>query len=416
MNNLVFIASPYIGMVLMYLFLSQLMPKKWSYWKILLFLLPEGIPSVFKILLGSTSGFVQVVNVTIMIYGILLLPVFCFDCPKWKSISLAVFFYAIVFLVDALCYNLFAPIFGPQGELFNTSQIVIYTGVVWCLYALVCVLIIWIFRMLRFQKFQPFYLLYLVFPVSQGIMLYCSIYGNIRGLWFFGILLSIGAQIALLVNTISQENKTQLENQLRDARHMMELVHTHYKEVENRQEELARIRHDFNNQLATIGQLIRNGDDTEANQMVQELSEAIKRTKENPYCSIPVVNAVLTEKERTCMDKNIRLEVELDLPSPFPMDSMPLCSIFSNLMDNAIHGAETVEDGCRWIRLAAKTDGDYLFIKATNASQPPVPKQTQGHGYGKLILEDLAKHYNGSMHSTYEDGVYTAVLCLELNL
>lgn len=415
MNHLIFVISPYGGFVLMYVFLAQLLPRRLPYWKIALLLLPEVVPQIAKIVLGSTAEVVQLGSFLLFIYGVIILSLICFGGSRWKRLALAIFFEAVVFFVDAFCYSVYSPSFGSAGELFNTPQIITYAGTTWCLYALICVLIIWIFRMLHMQTFQPFYLLYLVFPISQGIMLYCSIYGNIQYLWLLGVVLSLGAQIALLIYTISQEERSELEDKLRETRHMMALEQEHYKEVENRQEELAHIRHDFNNQLAAIGQLIRNGEDQEAEQLVYALGDAIKGPKENPYCSIPVANAILTEKARTCAEKGIQFETELQIPSTVSIEPMLLCSIFSNLMDNAIRGTEAADIEERLIRLVARKDGDYLFIKVTNPAPPPELGKNRRHGYGKLILEEIAQRYNGASQGNYQDGIYSAVISLQVN-
>lgn len=79
------------------------------------------------------------------------------------------------------------------------------------------------------------------------------------------MVLAGGATIALLHYVVSLENKAALEEELRDTRHRMALEQAHYKAVEVRQEELARIRHDFNNQLAAISLLIGTDGEGDAN-------------------------------------------------------------------------------------------------------------------------------------------------------
>ena len=412
MNWTVFVIGPWIGLFLMYIFLSQLMPMKYSYWKVGLLLLPEVIPAVLKIIFGSTSPIAMVTTVIYAIYGVIILPVLCFDAPRWKSIALAIFFYMITFLIDTFCFSVLAPLLGVSGfgEDFNSLQMAIYCSTVWSTYALICALIIWLFKLLRFQQFQPFYLLYMIFPLGQGIMLYSSIYGISKFLWPIGILLSLGAQVILLLYTMSQEKKTELERQVNSLQHAMELEQTHYKEVEKRQEEMARIRHDFNNQLAAIGQLYRAGEDAAAEQLEQEMVASIQKTKENIYCSIPVVNAILNEKAQLCSENEIELDTELVIPRSCSVDALSLCSIFSNLLDNAIRAVAVLKKEHRQIRLVAKMDGDYLFVKTVNPAPPSAGKKPQRQGYGKLILKDIAEKYNGSFQFTTDNDICTAVI------
>lgn len=225
------------------------------------------------------------------------------------------------------------------------------------------------------------------------------------------MVLSGGAIIALLHYVVSLENKAALEDELRSTRHAMELEQIHYKSVEERREELARIRHDFNNQLAAIGYLIRMEETADAEKMIRQLSADIEDTRENPYCAIPVVNAVLSEKETVCREKGVLLQTELDIPYPLSVEPLHLCSIFANLLDNAIRGAEECGRKPSRISLTSAVAGDYLMIKTVNPANPPkMPKP--GHGYGSRILAEVAEQYEGSFQSGYENGMYTAVVSL----
>lgn len=133
--------------------------------------------------------------------------------------------------------------------------------------------------------------------------------------------------------------------------------------------------------------------------------------RENPYCAIPVVNAVLSEKEKLCQEKGIGFYTELDIPRDLTVEPLHLCSIFANLSDNAIRGAEECGRKPSSISLTSAVAGDYLLIKTVNPANPPqTPKP--GHGYGSRILAELAEQYEGSFQSSYENGVYTAVVSL----
>ena len=417
MSQLIYIISPFFGFVLTYVFIGQLVQRKISYWKTILLLTPITFVSLGKIVLGSLSPIAQLMAILFAIYGCIILPIYTFDCPKWKSIGLTMFFYVTLFLLDGGLYAIFRPIFGEMGEAYDTRQILIYAAATWSTYSLLCSLIVLLARTLSMRRFQKFYCLFLTFPLSQCVLLYCSIYGTKNAFWMLGVIIGLVAQIALLINTISHEQQIELRTQLKETQHRMALEQAHYQYIEQRQEELSRIRHDYNNQIMVIGQLIQSDEREEALQLIQSLGEAIAKTKDYSYCNVPVVNAILSEKERTCMEKGIALDVELDIPRDNIVDPMHLCSVFSNLLDNAIHGAETVEKQYSSIHLVSKVKGDYLFIKTEN----PVSKElnakspTKGHGYGTGILNNIAEQYQGNFQTKLENGVFTAVISLLIN-
>jgi len=215
----------------------------------------------------------------------------------------------------------------------------------------------------------------------------------------------------LLVVMVEQDKKLTLQEELRATRHTMELQQSHYKELESRREALSKIRHDFNNQLAAISQLIHTGQQDSAHDLITTLSHEIINTKENPYCDIPVINAILLDKAQVCEGLGINLDVDLNLPSTMAIQPMHLCSIFGNLMDNAIAACKQV-GGVAGIKLSSMVDGDYLFIRICNPSPPQPKKQAPGRGQGSRILQDIAVQYDGDYRGVFEDGMYTAVVSL----
>jgi len=228
-----------------------------------------------------------------------------------------------------------------------------------------------------------------------------------------GTMIMVIGNIAILQILITTSKKKEAEDELKKTRHAMELEQSHYRETEKRREELIKIRHDFNNQLSVISRLIRTGEENLAQDMISTLSKEIIETKENPYCNIPVINAILTDKAKTCKELGIMFAVNLELPQSLSVEQMHLCSVFSNLLDNAINACKNQKStNTPTIQLNSMVDGDYLFIKLTNPSNEPHKKPMAGRGYGSQILLDLSARYGGSYRGEYNAGVFTAVVTL----
>jgi signal transduction histidine kinase len=271
--------------------------------------------------------------------------------------------------------------------------------------------------------------LFPILPVGQLFMLRSFAFDGWSAFWLIGLSLGFAAYVLLLICTISQEKKTSSEEALRETRHRIELERIHYEAVEQRRRELDRIRRDFSQKLEAIAGFARSGGTAEAREGIFALAGRIDGTKEKPYCAIPVVNAVLAEKAQNCAAAGINLSVDLNLPEDLAVEPMHLCSIFCNLLDNAIAACKTARDGDGTaaergggettergggrpvIRLSSLKDGDYLFIKAVNPSAEP-KCAGPGRGYGLRILSELAGRYGGDFQSDYRDGTFTAVVSL----
>ena len=412
MKELLYLTSPYVGVVIMFLFLRQIFPLKVEDWKMPLYLSPMLLGHLPKYLFGSYSSIAQMCGLATGVLGCTLFPILLLEGKKWKTIANTFFFYGLQMLADCASYGIFGPRFGYVAEDYTAIQLFCYLGTTWSVYIFVCSICVFLSRTIMMQRFQPFYFLFLIFPFSQTILVFCGVFHIMNSLWVLGVIAGLGAEIALLGYTISQEKKAALEEELGKVRHMMELEQAHYKGVEDRQEEMARIRHDFNNQLATIGQLIRQGENSDAQHMIRLLADGISNTRENTYCAIPVINAVLTEKSKACEEAGIKLEVQLDIPKELSVEPLHLCSILGNLLDNAIHGVCASGAKDPMIRLTSALDGDYLFVKVLNPSKTPIDKPVEGHGYGKRILKELSERYHGKYLAEYQNGIYTAIVTL----
>ena len=270
-----------------------------------------------------------------------------------------------------------------------------------------------VWHMVSSMRLPILLLLFLILPVGQLFILNSFSSEAWSAGWLVGVLLGLLADVLLLVCAISLEKKTAAEEELKELQHKMELEKSHFGAVQSRREMLAELRRDFKSRLEDVAALASDGKDVSAREMIANLTDQINLTLENPYCAIPVVNAVLMEKEKACRDASIDLSVDLDIPSPLDVSPMHLCSIFSNILDNAIAACPTAQGADRpLIQLSSLADGDYLFIKVTNPSGRPKSKPAPGRGYGLRILSELAKRYDGDFQSDFRDGVFTVVMSL----
>lgn len=271
-----------------------------------------------------------------------------------------------------------------------------------------------IVRRVVFQRRLPVALgLFLILPVGQLFMLFSFSYDGWSIYWLLGLLLSVAASVLFLFYAISQEKKIAAVEELQSLQHRMELEQSYYVAVEQRRKELEKIRNDFNAKMDMVAGFVHSGEDKEARENISALAEKINGTRESVYCNIPVINALLTQKEVSCKNAGIELIVNLELPNTLAVESIHLCSIFGNILDNAIDACQKLKDTEKpVIRLSSIMEGDYLFIKATNPSEKPNPIPVPGRGYGRKILSELASRYDGSYSGDYSHGVYKAIISL----
>ena len=405
-----FIAT-YVYAVLMYVFICQLVPGAVPFWKILLILPTIHIATTLKMLCSAPWSYVcsgSVIIASLVAYAFLF-----FRERRGQVLLYSAAFWGMKMVSDAVACRVVASAVG-NGENFAAGQMPICTVMGWSIFVLLGAGCVVIFRMVTIQSLHSFCLPYLLFPFSHTILVVWSVLGIQNWVWILGAGLGLCAELALLSYTVAQEQKDAMEEELKDVLHLLELERVYYNSVEERQKELSCIRHDFNNQLSAILLLLHQGEQEDAQRMIRHLADQIDGTCGNLYCGIPVVDAVLIEKDRESRKIGVNLRVELRMPPDIKVEPLDLCSVFTNLLDNAIRAAKDSGVEEPEVRLTAAMEGDYLFIKTVNPA-PESEKKKKRQGYGISILKNLAGEYKGIYQGGYKDGIYTAVVSLLAN-
>lgn len=226
------------------------------------------------------------------------------------------------------------------------------------------------------------------------------------------------ADIVYLYFMADLEKKAVLEREVSSLKYARQLEEQHFKQIEEKRYEVAKIRHDINNQLASIKSMVHSRHIEQAEELIGELENTVSRTQEYRYCSIPVVNAVISEKNKEAEKYGIRLVTKIDIPDSAGITQHHLCSAFANMIDNAIRAERgfTEKDSDRKIiNVNAVSDSVSVYITVRNyVSGVEISREDDSslHGYGQQILGDIAQIYSGRFEKSEKNGEYTCTLIL----
>ncbi len=411
------IFPPFLVYLIHPVFMGMVIPSRLRRWwhvpALAAFVALFNIPKALWGIYSPMADLFRLLTVPVLLVAV---PLLCFEGPVWKRLMVNLLLFSGQIVGEGIAvWVVTSPTQVRIDDLVVRSlpDAILYTMIAIICNILFDALVVILARTLQGRKFSPVYLPVIGITVSLWGNFYVYVSNAGALIWCICMGLSAMAFVALLYYVTELERKQALEEELQDTRHRMALEQAHYRAVEDRQEALARIRHDFNNQLATIGQLIRQGEEEGAREMIDALAADIAATRPASYCTIPVVNALLTEKEKTCAQAGVTFRCDLHLPEMPAVEPLHLCSIFANLLDNAIRAAARSGVPQPTVRLSSMESGDYLFIKTVNPAAPAEGPR-EGHGYGSRILQDLARRYGGEYRTDCTEGVYTAVVSLEI--
>lgn len=228
------------------------------------------------------------------------------------------------------------------------------------------------------------------------------------------------ADIVYLYFMADLEKKAALEREVSSLKYARQLEEQHFKQIEEKRYEVAKIRHDINNQLASIKNMVHSRHIEQAEELIGELENTVRNTQEYRYCSIPVVNAVISEKNKEAEKYGIRLVTKIDIPDSAGITQHHLCSAFANMIDNAIRaerGFTEKDSDKKIINVDAVSDSVSVYITVRNyVSGVEISREDDSslHGYGQKILGDIAEIYSGTFNTTEKNGEYTCTLVMQM--
>ena len=147
-----------------------------------------------------------------------------------------------------------------------------------------------------------------------------------------------------------------------------------------------------------------------------------------------VLDVILTTKSLQCQKKKITLNAMVDGDLLTGIHVKDICSLFGNLIDNAIEATQLLENPeQRLITLSVRSRNQFVIVECENCSDPAsvrlqktnarrrfqnlnLPRTTKGdkvkHGFGLKSIAQVAEKYGGAMNCSYEDGWFKVKVLL----
>ena len=135
-----------------------------------------------------------------------------------------------------------------------------------------------------------------------------------------------------------------------------------------------------------------------------------------------VLDSLLFSKSSEMKRKGIKLNTEFFIDfSENQISEYDLCSIFGNILDNAIEAAEKISPEERYINLRVKRHLDMICIICENPyNEINEDLSTQKadkayHGFGLKRVRKAAENYSGDVNINCSDGIFCISVLLNFS-
>lgn len=215
------------------------------------------------------------------------------------------------------------------------------------------------------------------------------------------VLLAAAMSCFLLYARRNKARKTNEEYELLD------MLNRYYSQsadnVKKSYDQINMLKHDMRNILLVAVNLIGQDRPDEARKLLEEKIHQIDKIYRLVDTDNEYANAILNQKISEA--KACGMEVRCVILTSFAgIGDQDICSLFGNLLDNAIEANEGNGDQ-PWLEILVEGDEDVLEIICRNSIYKSLrfdgnrrfltTKAPGGHGYGSRIIRETAEKYEG---------------------
>lgn len=218
---------------------------------------------------------------------------------------------------------------------------------------------------------------------------------------------------------LMQEQEQEFENM-----YLVEKQLEYYQSCDLMDKELRKFRHDIKGHFLGMEHLLKNENYEELSNYFTELNNSFSFQEKLYFSGNLIVDSILNYDIPNKLSPHVNLLVTGRLMEINTVSSIDLCTLFSNMLSNAIQAAnqcdkkETAQLSLRFnygakffsICITNSIPDGYAISKKLKSSHT----LDRNHGYGMHKMKDICEKYNGEFEQTKEDDKIKTIVYLPL--
>ena len=194
----------------------------------------------------------------------------------------------------------------------------------------------------------------------------------------------------------------------------MALQKQHYEHMLLQYEELRKFRHDVKNHMLALNSMCTSEDNSQIKKYLSQLTNEVSSKKPVEYTGNRELDAVIAPFVLEAESKNIKVQFKGRVSDDVAIDMFDMCTIISNLLNNAIEACEKIQEDKRIIGFEIAGYNSQIFISVSNSyDMESIINQKQkfittkedklNHGIGLENVRITVKKYDGDMRISQEN-------------
>lgn len=208
--------------------------------------------------------------------------------------------------------------------------------------------------------------------------------------------------LMIVFKTIKDIKEKSEENLLKEK---IDMQYKYYLNLQESQNKVKRLYHDMNNHILCINSMSTDKEDI--NKYIDNIRKDLKQFKEIYNTGNMILDIILNEKQNICNENNIDLTCDVNFSKCNFIEMTDVCSIFSNILDNAIEACNKICMDKKYIKIRGTLVKSYYVIRCENSKINKLEiknskiitskKDKFIHGIGLKSVKSSLKKYNGDL-------------------
>ena len=224
--------------------------------------------------------------------------------------------------------------------------------------------------------------------------------------------------LMMIANTVTvRKENSSMNLMIGNLKEPMKQITESYIEMNEKNTELRRFRHDTKNLLIALRSLVSEGKNDQALEYIDKMQTGLDIAKIKMFeTGNHIADALLESKAKTAHRYGIKISIEGNIPSG-NIEDVDLVILLSNLLDNAIE-ASIQADGDKFIEIRSILKKNIWILNVKNPCDKEViikdnriestKDDNEAHGFGLANIERITSKYNGRLQLSFEDHIFTA--------
>ncbi len=216
-----------------------------------------------------------------------------------------------------------------------------------------------------------------------------------------------------LISRIVNDREIILQNEA--VKKNIDMQYSYYANMQKSQEDIRKLYHDMKNHMICIENMYGSND------YIENINKQLAKYDNIFNTGNMILDIILSDKKGTCDKLGIKLLVDVNFKKCEFIDIADVCSIFSNMLDNAIEACEKMsDDKQKYIKLKGTIVNSLYFIKCENSKINKISGNKTSiitdkcnkflHGIGISSIKSSVEKYDGNVEIDYTDNEF--IICI----